>query len=299
MAQQIDPFLVPKLDTFYGGWVPTPPDPRDYMLPHLDRLGAERRKLGTGSVDLRQYQGQSQMIPIRDQGQIGSCTGMAWARMRAAAAAKYHIDQNERPDLGDDISPRFIYDLERSMTGNYPNDTGANMRDGGDVLNKYGVCPERYLPYTGKANNGPITTEITPQAYAAALYYGVTTYYTLAAANSGQALINSLLGCLDTGWCAVIAILVPPSYEQNVASSGPNAGKVPMPGRGEQVLGGHALTVCGYYFDNSAAGGIYFVLAGSWATTYGDGGYSYLPAAYFTTSSGQYGPWGQEALTLR
>lgn len=293
MATQ-NPFADPKLDQYHGGWYPTPPDLRDYRLPHLERLGAERLKIGSGSVDLRQYQGQSQMIPIRDQGRIGSCTGMAWARMRAAASAKYHIDQQERPDIGDDISPRFIYDLERAMTGQYPNDVGASMRDGGDVLNKYGVSPERFCPYTGSANNGAISTDITPEAYQAALDYGVSNYYSLAPSNSGQSLINAIIGCLDTGWCCIIAVLVPPSFE----SIGRD-GRVPTPRAGEQVLGGHAICVCGYYVDNSFGGGVALVIAGSWGTSYGDGGYSYLPANYFTTAAGQYGMWGQEAWSLR
>lgn len=293
MAQN-NPFATPRLDVFHGGWYPTTPDPRDLMLPHLTRLGMEREGIGAGFVDLRQYKGQSQMIPIRNQGAIGSCTGMAWGRMRAAAAAKYHIDQQERPDLGDDVSPRFIYDLERAMTGSYPQDVGASMRDGGDVLNKYGVSPERFCMYTGQADNGPITSAITPEAFKAALDYGVMTYYNVAPFNSGQSLINGLLGCLDTGWCAIIAILVPPSFEQ-IGSNG----RIPMPSPGEQILGGHAVTVCGYYYDASYEGGIAFVVANSWGTGWGDGGYCYLPAAYFTRSAGQWGNWGQEVWTIR
>lgn len=283
-----DPFVDPKLHRYHGGFIPTPDDPRDYRLPHL----AHRAKTARPSVDLRQYQGQSLMIPIRDQGAIGSCTGMAWARLRAAAAAKYHIDRGERPDLGDDISAAFLYDLERQMAGNYPNDTGANMRDGGDVINQYGVCPERYYPYTGRANNGPLDKAITLEAYQAALDYGISTYYRLG--TTGQSIVDQLIGCIDSNWCAVIAILVPPSFE-NIGRDG----RVPMPSRGEQVLGGHALCVCGYYQDNSYPGGYAFVVANSWGEGYGDGGYCYLPAAWATTSSGVYGNWLQEAWCLQ
>lgn len=287
-----NPFAHPKLHHFYGGALPTPPDPRDFRLPHL----GQRYKTARPNVDLRQYQGQSLLVPIRDQGQLGSCTAFAWSRMRAAAAAKYHIDRGETPDLGDDIAPRFIYDLERQAAGTYPDDSGANMRDGGDVINQYGVCPERYLPYTGRANNGAFATEIPRAAYEAALEYGVSTYYRLG--TTGQSVIDQLVGCIDENWCAVIAILVPPSFEQ-IPNSGKDAGRVPMPSKGEQVLGGHAITVCGYYADQSYAGGRAFVVANSWGPDWGDGGYCYLPAAYFTTSAGQYGNWGQEAWTLR
>lgn len=289
MAQQPDPFANPELEAgIYGGFIPTPPDPRDFRLPHLALRGAQSRT----NHDLRQWAGQSQMTPIRNQGQIGSCTGQAWARMRSAAAARYHIDREERPDLGDDISAQFIYDVERNMTGHYPNDSGANMRDGGDVLNKYGVPPERYYPYTGKANNGPLDQAISPEVYQAALQYGVTTFYRLDDGRSDPT--DLILGCLDEGWCCVIAILVPSSFG-NVGSHG----RIPMPGPSEQVLGGHALTVCGNYIDTSFAGGGCYVVANSWGEGWGDGGYCYLPFAYFTTSSGRYGNWGQEAWTVR
>jgi hypothetical protein len=230
-----------------------------------------------GNHDLRDVQGYSLMTPIRDQGQVGACTGFAWARMRAAASARYHIERGEAPDLGDDISARFIYDVERSMTGQYPNDVGASMRDGGEVLNKYGVCPERYLPYTGKADNGPIATGIPPEAYAAALSYGVSTFYRLS--GTGMNLINSILGCLDEGWACVIAILVPPSFTQIAPQ-----GRVPTPQTGEAVLGGHAMTVCGNFIDGSFDGGGCLLVANSWAESFGEDGYCYLPFSWSTTA---------------
>jgi hypothetical protein len=289
MAQQYDPFSTPELEgQLYGGFVPTPLDPRDYQLPHLMLRGASSWR----NHDLRDVQGYSLMTPIRDQGQVGACTGFAWARMRAAASARYHIERGEAPDLGDDISARFIYDVERSMTGQYPNDVGASMRDGGEVLNKYGVCPERYLPYTGKADNGPIATGIPPEAYAAALSYGVSTFYRLS--GTGMNLINSILGCLDEGWACVIAILVPPSFTQ-VAPHG----RVPTPQTGEAVLGGHAMTVCGNFIDGSFDGGGCLLVANSWAENFGEDGYCYLPFSWSTTTAGRYGAWLQEAWTIR
>jgi C1A family cysteine protease len=290
MAQQ-DPFATPALDAFVGGAIPSVPDPRDFVLPHLTRRGAAARI----NHDLRRYgrTGQSLMVPIGDQGAVGSCTGWAWARLRAAAAAKYHLDRGEVADVGDTLSARFIYDLERvQYEGTYPEDSGAQMRSGGQVIATYGVAPERYCPYTERADNGPIAQAIGDEAYAAARSYGVSTYYRLQ--GSGGALIDSLLACLDEGWPAVVAILVPPSFEQ-IGSNG----RVPTPRRGEQVLGGHAVTICGNYQDAAFDGGGAFVVANQWGTGWGDHGYCYLPYSYATTSSGPYGTWLQEGWTCR
>src|SRR5678816_1210762 len=241
---QASPFDTPQLQTFYGGFPPTIPDPRDYVLPHLELRGAERIMTGSGSKDLRQYLGQSQLTPIRNQGQIGSCAANAWALMRDCASAKYHIDAGDNPALSDVSSPRFVYDLGRSMNGVYPQDSGMQMRWGGDVINKYGLAREDSCKYTGKADNGPITSEIEQAAYASALSYGVGTYYRLS--GTGTSLINSIIGCLDESWACIIAILVPgtktsSSFEQIGAD-----GRVPTPLSGEGVLGGHAVLVCGY-----------------------------------------------------
>jgi C1A family cysteine protease len=271
-----------------GGALPSAPDPRDFRLPHLARRGATARV----NHDLRQYHGQSLMVPIGDQGQVGSCTGWAWARLRAAASARYHIDRGEAPDVGDTLSARYIYDLERQAEGTYPADAGAQMRSGGDVLAHYGVAPERYCPYTGRADNGPVKDEITDEMYQAARSFGVSTYYRLA--GSGDTLIDSILGCLDEGWPCVIAILVPPAFE---TVSG--TGRVPAPRSTDRVLGGHAVTVCGNYQDVGFAGAGAFVVANQWGTGWGDAGYGYLPYAYATTQAGQYGAWLQEAWTVR
>lgn len=288
MAQQ-DPFASPELDTFMGGAIPSAPDQRDYTLPHLAVRGAQARV----NHDLRNFHGQSLMVPIGDQGPVGSCTGWAWARLRAAASARYHIMRGETPDVGDTLSARFVYDIERAeFDHTYPQDSGSQMRSGGQVIAKYGVAPERYCPYTNKADNGPLTESITPEAYEAAKYFGLGSFYRLQ--GTGNALIDSVLACLDEGWPVVIAFLVSPAFEQ-VGSNG----RVPNPRSTDQVLGGHAVTIAGNYLDGSFGGGGCFVIANQWSDGWADGGYAYMPFSYATTNAGQYGPWLAEAWTLR
>jgi len=52
-------------------------------------------------------------------------------------------------------------------------------------------------------------------------------------------------------------------------------GKVPMPRKNEEELGGHAVCVCGY---NDKTG--LFKFKNSWGKAWGDGGYGYLKYDY-------------------
>jgi C1A family cysteine protease len=45
----------------------------------------------------------------------------------------------------------------------------------------------------------------------------------------------------------------------------------------EQVLGGHAILIVGYFQHN---GMLYFVVRNSWGSDWGDKGYCYMPASY-------------------
>lgn len=295
MAQR-DPFAEPKLDAFYGGFIPTADDARDYPYP---RLHSPRRiAVARTNHDLRQWgpAGQSMCMPIGNQLQLGSCTAWAWAyETRGMLTARYHILTNTTPDLNDTLSPRFLYDVERGPAyfNTYPQDSGADMRSGGQVLLDLGCPPEHDLPYTGRADDGPLATEITQHVTDAAAFYGISAYFRLQ--GSGSTLIDSILQALDQGYPVPIAILVGSTFEQC-----PGNGRIGMPKAGEQILGGHAVTVVGDYIDSSFSGGGALVIQNHWGTTWGDvnggnGGFAYLPFGWATASAGQYGPWLQEA----
>lgn len=288
MAQR-NPFASPELGHFYGGAIPTPNDPRDWRFPRYKRMPAAMRT----NNDLRQYQGQSLAMPIGNQLQVGSCTAWAWGYyLRGALSARWHVDNGTAPDLPDTLAPRFIYDMERSAEylNTYPQDSGADMRSGGKVLLDYGVPPERDCPYTGKADNGNVDSELTPHMREAAAFYGVSGYYRLQGA--GETLIDSIIQALAGRQPVVLAVLVPSSFEQ----TGSN-GRVPAPVTSDQILGGHAICVFGNYIDASFAGGGALVFANSWGESWGDRGWGYLPFAYSTTQHRQYGPFLSEAWT--
>jgi len=283
---QTDPFSSPELGRFVGGMIPSPHDPRDFLYQSRSPVTAAT---AFRNHDLRDYHGQSLAMVTRDQQRVGSCTAFAWSALRAAATARYHIDQGDSPDVRAP-SARFLYHLERSEMMDpptYPQDSGADMRSGGLVLSKYGCALEEYCPYTGTADDPAPSQE----AYDSAAWYGISTFYRIA--GTGQALINGTLQCLEEQWPFVIAVLVTEAFEQARSD-----GRMAMPAKNAPILGGHAVCVFANFIDNSFPGGGAWLAQNQWGSGWADGGWCLIPFAYATQTT-QYGPLLQEAWTCR
>ncbi len=198
------------------------------------------------------------MIPIWDQGQLGSCTahgiGRAWAH-------RLFIE------TGAMVMPSrlMIYYMERAMVGTIKQDAGAIIADGLTVLAKYGVCHEDLWPYViSKFKIKP-----PKKCYAAAL----------AGVALEQAIVNpdiiSIKTQLAAGNLIPFGFTVYESFESDVVA---NTGIVPMPKRGEQILGGHCTDMCGY--DKQ---GVW--CTNSWSDQWGKAGRFRLPWAFLTNCS--------------
>ena len=198
-------------------------------------------------VDLR-----PQMPPVYDQGNLGSCTANA-----LCAAFAYAVNNFAGSRL-------FLYYNERMLENSTSYDVGAYIHDGIKTLETHGLCAEAGWPYV------PSKFAVKPPAicYKSGLLNKVISAYNVPTD------LASMKACLIAKRPFVLGFLV---YSSFLTTSVVRTGVVPMPGKNESVLGGHAVLVCGY---NDAKQ--WFIVRNSWGSGWGDKGYFYMPYAYFT-----------------
>lgn len=231
------------------GWVPDLPDRRDHIYAAPARVLAALPP----SVDLRQH-----CPPVYDQGALGSCTAQA-------IGAAHEFNQRRQGDpMSFTPSRLFIYYNERVAIGTVNEDSGAMIRDGIKSLAKQGAPPEKLWPY----RISRFTKKPTPTAYAEAEKHQSLEYSRL----SGT--LNDLRACLAEGFPFVFGFTVYESFESAVVA---RTGIMPMPGRNERSLGGHAVLAVGYDTVKSR-----FIVRNSWSDGWGDKGYFYMPFNFMT-----------------
>lgn len=235
------------------GWKRQLPDQRDKMWFQLS--GIEPAKVLPPMVDLRPT-----CPAVYDQGALGSCTANA-------IAGQCHFDMIRQKKKNNWIPSRlFIYYNERMMEDSIPYDAGANLRDGIKSLNTWGFAPEHMWAYdiSKFAEQPPVNVYTQALRERVKLKdYGAVS----------QDLV-SMKTAIASSYPIVIGFTVYESFEsQEVAQTG----IVPMPGAGEQILGGHAVLIVGY--DDSKS---MFIVRNSWGSSWGQQGYFMMPYAYFT-----------------
>ena len=230
------------------GWTPDLPDARDFMYSAPEAVLTTLPK----KVDLR-----SKMPKVYDQGQLGSCTANA-------IGAAFEFGQVKQ-GLKDFMPSRlFIYYNERAMEGTIDTDSGAMIRDGMKSISKLGVCTEDTWPY----EISQFTQKPPAKAYTEAKKHQALVYRRV----MGQ--LHQMQGCLAQGYPFVFGFSV---YESFMSPEVATTGEVPLPPRGEQLIGGHAVLAVGY--DDSVQS---FIVRNSWGPKWGLKGYCLMPYGYLT-----------------
>jgi C1A family cysteine protease len=221
------------------------PDARDCAFP------ASRHRGHPQSVDLRCG------LPVYNQRSLNSCSANA-----IAAAIRFdHLRSGTRGALNP--SRLFLYFNERSIEGCVPKNVPVSLRDGYKTLARLGVCSEEHWPYRVRqfARHPPHDCYNHAAAHRAIRYMRL------------KQDLTHIRDCLASGYPFTAGISVYPSiHDERVKRTG----NIPMPKRGEKMLGGHAVLVVGY--DDRER---HVIVQNSWGRGWGAGGYCFLPYDFF------------------
>ncbi len=229
------------------GWKPGKPHVGDKWLKFVPvSLPASNPRFATG------------LPPIWDQGQLGSCTAHGIIRAYLFAAAKQGVSVPM-------LSRLQLYYDERVIEGTINQDAGAAITDGLTTLNQQGVCPESEWPYDESA----FATKPLASCYTDALKHE-------AIDNAKVAVdINQVKAVLAAGYPVIIGFTCYSSLQSSMTAA---TGVVPMPRAFEAVVGGHCVTLNGYWDDAKQLIGF----DNSWSESWGKSGSGYFPYAYFS-----------------
>jgi len=198
----------------------------------------------------------SQMPPVYDQGNLGSCTANA-----IGAAYQYNrIKQKEANP--EPISRLMLYLEERVAENTVEVDEGAQISTGVRCISEIGVCPETLWPY----DITKFTVKPPLQCYKSASNHKCTKSYRISnnPIQIKQAILNNLP--------VILGIVLYQSFESPEVAK---TGIVNMPSIEEQCKGGHAVLLVG--FDDETQR---YKMRNSWGTEWGDKGYFTIPYQY-------------------
>ncbi len=232
----------------FFGWHPSLPDIRNVAS---DVIGLTI----VDEVDPR-----GEMPDPYDQGQLGSCTG------NALAGAKEYNDLLDGCHTGTP-SRLFIYYGEREIEGTTETDSGAFGHDGFKVMRKIGVPSEALCPY----DISRFTERPSQAAFEAAAGERIGKYtHPGLGDGSNHVREQTLKAVLSNRQTVAFGFSVYASFESLEVE---RTGRVPIPSRGEKLLGGHEVLLVGYLEDEPQYG----LCRNSWGTEWGLGGYFLMP----------------------
>ena len=208
----------------------------------------------SATVDLR-----PQMPPIYNQGAIGSCVDNALAAILQYDGMREGGDKNTPSRL-------FLYYNARTLQGDVNYDGGSSIHNAIRGADIYGYCDETLWPYiTAKEFIKPSTS-----CYAAAKKYCIRDYHSV------KQDASHIKSAIAGGNPVIFGFTVYASFETTAVAT---TGIVPMPKKGEKILGGHGVLAVGYSDPSQM-----YLCRNSWGTSWGIKGYFWMPYAYVNSN---------------
>lgn len=214
------------------------------------------------SVDLRPL-----FSVVADQSQIGSCTSFAVAGMYEYAVNRANPSQPKC-----DMSERFLFYYSNVVNGRP--EGGSNFYEQLEVMGQHGICEEVLYPYRpdeilqapseaaqeDARNHRVLLARQIPLQTSGDTYDCVTANHRL------------LTSALSEGFPVGIALKIYDSFRHNTD------GYIHRPTEQDVASateGHHAMVVVGYSEIDKC-----YIVRNSWGSSWGDGGYCYVSAAY-------------------
>lgn len=202
------------------GWIQDAPDERDHFhLPLAALQPALPRR-----VDLRV---RGPCPAVLDQGPFNTCTAHAVANAHLFDQLAQGLPAPELP------SRLFIYWNDRVALGLTDRDSGATLRGSLRSLAKIGACPESLWPYEDER----LLRAPDEDCFSAATPHRALSYRRV------HRDAFHLRSCLAEGFPFVFGFT---TFEEFHSDAVRASGALPMPRRGEQPVGGHAVLAVGY-----------------------------------------------------
>lgn len=240
------------------------------LLPSLPESESRSRALALPPVVNLWSRSGANHIGVDDQGQFGSCT--AHAMRYAWRLWRNRLSPSTIPPLP---SRCFWYAESRLYLGdrNLSADWGSTNYATVWALANKGMIAESSWPYTQKN----IRTIPSAQVRSAALAGRSSISQQLSYYASTQDTITAYRTALSQGKAVIMGIMV---YSSFMTSAVMRTGRIPMPRRGERLLGGHAIAITGYDFNRAV-----FTFRNSWGARVGVNGSFEIPFAYVASPS--------------
>lgn len=232
-------------------WKPDIADTRDLI--YEQELNGKNRVSFLKLLSLPRNVQLKGFSPVEDQGEIGSCTGNAFA------GALEFLEKKES-QVFRDISRLFIYYNERAYIGEQAIDSGANIRDGIKSLVSYGAAGELIWPY----DTDRFAVQPSNEAYADAASHKITKYMRITTH-------NGILTCLANGYPVIFGMGWYDSYDNE------DTGVLPELKGNETLEGGHCMVLTGYDLITRR-----YSFRNSWGLAWGKQGYGTIPFSSFS-----------------